>query len=139
LSQPDVLFLLPISLPLVGNAFSLLPILMGGSMFLQTKLGGSMTGTPSQATTPAGFNTMLPIVFTFLFYKMPSGLVLYWLINTVLSIGQQYYINKDSSKDKEGAAIESDAPSGGEVEQPGKKGSRQSGRANKKRLKAKER
>ena len=36
----------------------------------------------------------MPVVFTFLFWGFPTGLVLYWLINNVISIGQQYYINK---------------------------------------------
>jgi YidC/Oxa1 family membrane protein insertase len=100
LSQQDVLFTLPLSLPLIGDAFSLLPLLMGASMFVQTKIGGSFTGTPGAQTTPAGFNTMMPIVFTFLFYKMPSGLVVYWIVNTVLSVAQQYYINKQPHEPK---------------------------------------
>jgi YidC/Oxa1 family membrane protein insertase len=93
LSQQDVLFHLPFTLPLIGNAFSLLPILMGAAMFAQSKLGQSPTGQTSTAVPP-GFNTMLPIVFTVLFYKMPSGLVIYWIINTVMSVAQQYYIVK---------------------------------------------
>jgi YidC/Oxa1 family membrane protein insertase len=93
LSQQDVLFQLPFTLPLIGNAFSLLPILMGVAMFAQSKLGQSPTGQTS-AAIPPGFNTMLPIVFTFLFYKMPSGLVIYWIINTGMSVAQQYYISK---------------------------------------------
>jgi YidC/Oxa1 family membrane protein insertase len=36
----------------------------------------------------------MPIVFTFIFINFPSGLVLYWLVNNVLSIAQQYYITK---------------------------------------------
>lgn len=95
LSQQDVLFHLPVTLPFIGNAFSLLPLLMGASMFAQSKLGGSPTGGPS-ASTPPGFQTMLPVVFTVLFYKMPSGLVIYWIINTVLSVAQQYYIHRES-------------------------------------------
>lgn len=102
LSQQDVLFKLPFSLPLIGNDFSLLPILMGASMLLQTKIGGSITPGSPNPVTPKGFQTMLPIVFTFLFYSMPSGLVLYWIVNTVLSVAQQYYIHKDS-KPKDGA------------------------------------
>jgi YidC/Oxa1 family membrane protein insertase len=104
LSQQDVLFALPMSLPLIGSAFSLLPILMGASMFVQTKIGGSLTGTPQAQTTPKGFNTMLPIVFTFLFYKMPSGLVVYWIVNTVLSVAQQYYIHREPNEPKEETA-----------------------------------
>jgi len=37
---------------------------------------------------------LMPIMFTFLFLNFPSGLVLYWLINNVLSIAHQYYLNK---------------------------------------------
>lgn len=103
LSQQDVLFQLPVTLPLIGDAFSLLPILMGASMFAQSKLGGSPTGGPS-AATPPGFQTMLPIVFTVLFYRMPSGLVIYWIINTVLSVAQQYYIHRQPDSDSSNAA-----------------------------------
>jgi YidC/Oxa1 family membrane protein insertase len=103
LSQQDVLFKMPFSLPLIGDNFSLLPILMGVSMLLQTKIGGSITPGSPNPQTPPGFQTMLPIVFTFLFYKMPSGLVLYWLVNTVLSIAQQYYIHKADHKPTDGA------------------------------------
>jgi len=95
LSQQDVLFKLPISLPFIGDNFSLLPILMGFAMWGQSKLGGSPTGQTTGAVPP-GFNTMLPIIFTVLFYKMPSGLVIYWIINTVMSVAQQYYIVKNS-------------------------------------------
>ncbi|HIJ59211.1 MAG TPA: hypothetical protein HPP56_01140, partial [Nitrospirae bacterium] len=41
------------------------------------------------------------IVFTFLFLTFPSGLVLYWLVNNVLSIAQQYYINLKIKKESE--------------------------------------
>jgi YidC/Oxa1 family membrane protein insertase len=80
----------------------LLPLLMGASMLAQTKIGGSITGTPAAQTTPKGFNTMLPIVFTFLFYKMPSGLVIYWIVNTVLSVAQQYYIHREPKQEDDG-------------------------------------
>ncbi len=97
LSQQDILFKLPMSLPLIGDNFSLLPLLMGAAMFAQSKLGGSPTGQPGNPMPP-GFNTILPIVFTFLFYKMPSGLVIYWIINTSLSVAQQYYIVRSTKK-----------------------------------------
>jgi YidC/Oxa1 family membrane protein insertase len=93
LSQQDVLFRLPFSIPFMGDAFSLLPLLMGASMWAQSKLGQSPTGQTS-AAIPPGFNTLLPVVFTVMFYKMPSGLVIYWIINTVMSVAQQYYIVK---------------------------------------------
>jgi YidC/Oxa1 family membrane protein insertase len=109
LSQQDVLFTLPVTLPVIGNAFSLLPLLMGASMVAQTKIGGSLTGSPGTQTTPKGFNTMLPILFTFLFYRMPSGLVVYWIVNTVLSVAQQYYINREPDEE-EGDAADTPVP-----------------------------
>jgi YidC/Oxa1 family membrane protein insertase len=98
LSQQDVLFSLPFSLPMIGSAVSVLPVLMGASMLVQSKIGGSFTGSSPSAAQPKILTYMLPIVFTLLFYKMPSGLVLYWLVNTVLSVAQQYYINKGAAK-----------------------------------------
>jgi YidC/Oxa1 family membrane protein insertase len=62
---------------------------MGVTMFIQTKM------TPSQMD-PMQQKVMLalPVVFTFMFLNFPSGLVLYWLVNNVLTIAQQAYINK---------------------------------------------
>jgi YidC/Oxa1 family membrane protein insertase len=94
LSQQDVLFRLPFSLPFLGDAFSVLPIVMGAGMLIQSKIGGGIAGPSSSATQPKAFTYMMPILFTGLFYHMPSGLVLYWIVNTVLSVAQQYYINK---------------------------------------------
>jgi YidC/Oxa1 family membrane protein insertase len=65
------------------------PVIMGITMFIQQKM------TPSQMD-PMQQKMMLalPVVFTFMFLSFPSGLVLYWLVNNVLTIGQQMYINK---------------------------------------------
>ncbi len=68
------------------------PILMGGSMFLQQKMTPSV-GDPTQQK----IMMLLPIVFTFLFLNFPSGLVIYWLINNILTIAQQFYIHKFTS------------------------------------------
>jgi YidC/Oxa1 family membrane protein insertase len=65
------------------------PLLMGASMFIQQKMTPT-TGDPAQAK----MMLFMPVIFTFMFLNFPSGLVLYWLINNVLSIGQQMYINK---------------------------------------------
>jgi YidC/Oxa1 family membrane protein insertase len=83
LSAPDVLAKLPFSLPFIGNNLSLLPILMGIAMFLQQKMSAT---DPKQAA----MTYMLPIVFTVMFFRFPSGLVLYWLVNNVLTIAHQY-------------------------------------------------
>lgn len=67
----------------------ILPILMGASMFLQQKMT-PMVGDPRQAK----LMMFMPILFTFMFLNFPSGLVLYWLVNNVLSIAQQYLIDR---------------------------------------------
>ena len=65
------------------------PILMGATMLIQQKMTPS-TVDPTQAKVML----IMPVVFTFMFLNFPSGLVIYWLINNVLSIAQQYYIQK---------------------------------------------
>ncbi len=65
------------------------PLIMGATMVIQQKM------TPSAADpTQAKMFMLMPIMFTFLFLNFPSGLVLYWLVNNVLSIAHQYYMNK---------------------------------------------
>ncbi|MCX7966139.1 MAG: membrane protein insertase YidC [Syntrophorhabdaceae bacterium] len=90
LSAPEDLF----SFTILGFTIPirLLPLLMGITQFIQQKM------TPTSAD-PMQEKMMLfmPILFTFLFWGFPSGLVLYWLVNNVISIGQQYYINKKVS------------------------------------------
>jgi YidC/Oxa1 family membrane protein insertase len=65
------------------------PILMGASMFVQQWMTPT-TGDPTQAK----MMLIMPVVFTFMFLTFPTGLVIYWLFNNLLSIGQQIYINK---------------------------------------------
>jgi YidC/Oxa1 family membrane protein insertase len=65
------------------------PLIMGATMVLQQKM------TPTSADpTQAKMFMLMPIMFTFLFLNFPSGLVLYWLVNNVLSIAHQYYMTK---------------------------------------------
>ena len=65
------------------------PVIMGITMFVQQKMT-PMNMEPMQQKMMLA----LPVVFTFMFLSFPSGLVLYWLVNNVLTIGQQMYINK---------------------------------------------
>jgi YidC/Oxa1 family membrane protein insertase len=62
---------------------------MGATQFIQQKMTPTV-GDPMQAK----IMLLMPIVFTFIFLNFPAGLVIYWLLNNVLSIGQQYYINR---------------------------------------------
>lgn len=89
LSAPEDLF----SIPLFGFdlPFRVLPLIMGVTMYLQQK----MTPTPTVGSSQqAKMMEWMPIFFTFLFWGFPSGLVLYWLVNNVLTIMQQYFIRK---------------------------------------------
>ncbi|MBI3378133.1 MAG: membrane protein insertase YidC [Nitrospirae bacterium] len=97
LSGPDTLFgHIPSSFPLIGGfALGPLPIAMGITMVIQQKM------TPSSAD-PAQQKMMMlmPVIFTFMFLNFASGLVLYWLINNLLSIAQQFYVNRKLAKEK---------------------------------------
>lgn len=71
------------------DPYYVLPILMGISMFVQQWITPS-TGDPRQAQ----LMYFMPLIFTFMFLNFPSGLVLYWLVNNLIGIGQQYWVNK---------------------------------------------
>lgn len=71
------------------DPYFVLPLLMGVAMFLQTKMSPAPPD-PMQAR----MMQIMPIIFTGFFLLFPAGLVLYWLTNTVLSIAQQWRINK---------------------------------------------
>ncbi len=90
LSQPDAITTLPFSLPFLGSDLNVLPILMSVAMYFQTKLTPS-SGAGGQM---AAMNTMMPLFMIFIFYNMPSGLVLYWLVNTILQGYQTWQIHK---------------------------------------------
>ncbi len=68
------------------------PIIMGGTMVLQQWMTPS-AGDPMQKK----MMLLMPVIFTYMFLSFPSGLVLYWLVSNVLSIGQQLITNKMSS------------------------------------------
>lgn len=97
LSAPDTLFgHLPDFIPLIGGfAVGPLPILMGATMVIQQK----MTPT-SLDPTQNKIMMILPVVFTFLFLNFASGLVLYWLMNNIFSIAQQFYVNQKLAREK---------------------------------------
>jgi YidC/Oxa1 family membrane protein insertase len=83
------------------DPYFILPLIMGAAMFFQQKLNPA-PADPVQAKVMQ----IMPIVFTGFFAFFPSGLVLYWVTNTVLSIAQQWHINKvvgqESTKRKSG-------------------------------------
>jgi len=83
---PFALWITDLSVP---DPFYVLPILMGASMVLQQKIMPT-TMDPTQAK----MMLMLPVFLTFIFLNFPSGLVLYWLTNNVLTIAQQFITDR---------------------------------------------
>lgn len=98
LSRPDVLFELPFSLPFLGDNFSLLPFLMAVGMWAQTKMSqsGQAPAEGAMAQQMRMMGTVMPLMMFFIFYNSPSGLVLYWLVNTVLTAAQTWWIHRDA-------------------------------------------
>ncbi len=89
-NAPFILWITDLS---VKDPYYILPIIMGATMVLQQKMTPS-TMDPKQQK----LMMLMPVVFTFLFLTFPSGLVIYWLINNILGIAQQFYMNKKSAQ-----------------------------------------
>ena len=92
LTAPDRLYIPGVDLPYLGG-IPVLTLLMGITMFLQQKMTPS-SGDPRQEK----IMLMMPVMFTVFFINFPAGLVLYWLVNNVLSIAQQYWINRKAQR-----------------------------------------
>jgi YidC/Oxa1 family membrane protein insertase len=94
LSAPDRLFRFDFSIPFMQPPYGIpvLTLVMGASMLLQQKMSPPM-GDPTQAK----MMMLMPLVFTFIFINFSSGLVLYWLVNNIISMAQQYYITRKTS------------------------------------------
>ena len=75
------------------DPYYILPILMAITMFIQTHLNPPPTD-PMQAK----MMKIMPVVFSVMFFFFPAGLVLYWLSNNILTIAQQWYVNKTIEK-----------------------------------------
>jgi len=90
LSEPDKLFTLPFTIPMLGDGFNVLPLIMIGSMIWQQKLNPSSGMSPEQEK----MMMFMPIIFGVIFYSLPSGLVLYWTVSNFLTILHQGWIKK---------------------------------------------
>lgn len=91
LSAPDRLFEFPFAVPFLNDpdGIPLLTLIMGASFLLQQKMA-PQGGDPMQQK----MMLMMPIIMVVFFINFPSGLVLYMLVNNLLSMGQQYYTQK---------------------------------------------
>ncbi|MFH2091620.1 MAG: membrane protein insertase YidC [Pseudomonadota bacterium] len=91
LSAPDRLFEFGFSIPMMQEPYGLpmLTLIMGASFFIQQKMSPT-AGDPMQAK----MMMFMPVMMTVIFINFPSGLVLYMFVNNIISMGQQYYIQK---------------------------------------------
>ena len=98
LTAPDVLFEWSRPIFFIGNQFHLLPILLGGVMFIQQRFSSTAPKDPKAMTDQQrqqkSMATIMCVFFTIMFYHFPSGLNLYWLSSMSLGIGQQWLTNK---------------------------------------------
>ena len=81
------------------DPYYVLPVIMGASMIIQTRLNPK-PADPMQAK----IMQIMPIAFSIVFFFFPAGLVLYSVVNNILSIGQQWYITRSAEEEVKGAA-----------------------------------
>jgi len=97
-SWPQVFSLVPLNsrflwLDLaVPDRYLMLPILVGGTMWLSQKMVTPRTGDPKQQAQSRMMLWMMPMMFAFITMQFPSGLALYWVVSNVIQIGMQYFI-----------------------------------------------
>ena len=98
LSEPDRLFVFAgnsTGLAMMIKEINILPILMAIGMFVQQKTSAAKMPTTSEAAQQQKLMLVIfPIMFGVIFYRMPSGLVLYWFINSTLTLVNQIRINR---------------------------------------------
>ncbi|MGN1164535.1 MAG: membrane protein insertase YidC [Candidatus Ornithospirochaeta sp.] len=95
LSIPETVFTLPFNIPFIGSAIHLLPIIYTASMIFSMKITQSGTSGQGANKGMTWFMTYgMSIMFFFILYNAPSGLLVYWTMSNFLAILQQVYTNK---------------------------------------------
>jgi YidC/Oxa1 family membrane protein insertase len=99
LSRPDMVASLPFNLPFLGNELHLLPIFYTVSMIYSMKITQNASTAGSQQGMMKFMTYGMPLMFFFVLYNAPSGLILYWSVMNALSIVQQLYTNKKKQQE----------------------------------------
>ncbi|MDD3056738.1 MAG: membrane protein insertase YidC [Sphaerochaeta sp.] len=99
LSRPDTVFTFPFTLPFLGNELHLLPIIYTVSMIYSMKITQNASTAGSQQSMMKFMTYGMPLMFFFVLYSAPSGLILYWSVMNALSIFQQLYTNKKKERE----------------------------------------
>lgn len=110
LAAPDRLYTWTKALPLIGTEFNLLPFLLGGAMYWQMKLSpqsNQVGATDEQRKQQKMMGVMMPVMMLFIFYRMNSGLTLYFLSSTFFGAAESHFIRKHiEAKEALAAAME---------------------------------
>lgn len=93
LSEPEMLF----DIPGIGIPFRILPLAMGVSWFISQKMTPTTAPGSEQMELQMKMMQFMPIIFTVMFWGLPSGLVLYWTVSNILSVAQQMYVNRKTA------------------------------------------
>lgn len=101
LSIPDTVAVLPFSLPLLGSQIHLLPIIYTASMIFSMKITQTASTQSSQQGMMNFMTYGMPLIFFFMLYNAPSGLLVYWTVTNAISIIQQVYVNSKKKKQYE--------------------------------------
>jgi YidC/Oxa1 family membrane protein insertase len=99
------------------------PLLMGATMFVQQKMAMSKIKDPQQLQQQR-MMLFMPVMFTFICLNMPSGLVLYWFVNNLMAMGQQWLVNKHTSRLEQPEEVAPKAESKGDRHGEGVRGKR---------------
>ncbi len=110
LTSPDVLFTWGYSLPIFGTEFHLLPVILGGIMYVQQNVMSTLPKDPStwtdQQRQQRMMGNIMTVVMTVMFYNFPSGLNIYWISSMLLGILQQWWTAKSMDKKAKEAVVE---------------------------------
>ena len=98
LSVPDTVFTLPFNIPFLGDDIHILPIIYTASMIFSMKITQTANTQSSQQGMMTFMTYGMPIIFFFILYNAPSGLLLYWTVMNFISILQQIYVNKKKTE-----------------------------------------
>jgi YidC/Oxa1 family membrane protein insertase len=107
LAAPDMLFRFPVEIPFLGKWFNLLPILVVGLMLFQTKLFAPPATTPEAEMQQKTMKYMM-IFMAVMFYKVPSGLGIYFITSSLWSIGERLLLPKITHTDAPAPAAEAE-------------------------------
>ncbi len=110
MAAPDALFSWDKSLPLIGNTFNLLPILLSVAMYFQTKMNPSMNQQAASSSNDTMqqqqkmMKWMMPIMMLFFFYRAPSGLTLYFMASTAAGVVDQMLVRRHIRNQEDAAS-----------------------------------